>query len=111
MACGPGATIAIAPLLRADPFVAPNPARSLDQAEIWLRPLQSEELRCRVIDALGNEQGRFTGRVQPGTPFKVKLSQVVEELPSGVYLLKLEMRVSEGGPVVVDETLSFALTR
>jgi hypothetical protein len=39
------------------------------------------------------------------------MSEVVDELPSGVYIVRLELRAEEGGPVVVDETLYFALTQ
>jgi hypothetical protein len=105
------ATLAVTPLI-AEAFMAPNPARSVDVAELWLRPLQPAEVTCRVIDALGSEQGYFSGRVA-GNLVRLKLSQMTggDDLPSGVYLLQLQARAAGGGPTVVDETLSFALTR
>jgi len=97
--------------LRESPYIAPNPATSLDAAQLWLRLTGPADVTCRVIDALGGEQGRFTGRVDPGD--RIPVSQMVggNDLPSGIYLLQLEVRPLTGGPAIETETMTFALTR
>lgn len=96
-------------------FVAPNPARSADVAQLWIRELSvTADLSCRVIDALGNELGTFSGQVRPGSFNKIPIRPMVgsTDLPSGIYLLQLELReVGRSGPALQDETLSFAVTR
>jgi hypothetical protein len=105
-------SLTVVPLLN-EAFVFPNPARSVDSAQLWLRGLTvSAEMKCRVIDALGNELGSFSGRVD--RPGRVSIRQLVgsTDLPSGIYLLQLEVRTyGSTGPPLLDETISFALTR
>jgi hypothetical protein len=106
-----GAPLAVVPFFERV-FVAPNPARSVDAATLWLRGLSAPaDVSCRVVDALGTELGSFSGRVD--RPGRLSIRQVVgaNDLPSGIYLLQLEVRASGGGSAVVDETLTFALTR
>jgi hypothetical protein len=49
--------------------------------------------------------------VDPGD--RIPVSQMVggNDLPSGIYLLQLEVRPLTGGPAIETETMTFALTR
>jgi hypothetical protein len=93
-------------------FVAPNPVRgSLGAAQLWLTIVEPVEVECRVIDVLGSNVGKFAGQVNAGD--KLPLSRVVgkDDLPSGVYLLDVQVRALGGGPVLSEETLTFAVAR
>lgn len=96
-----------------DVRIVPNPVRgSLEAGRLELLRLTGvADLRCLVRDALGADVGRFEGQVGPGQ--RLALSQVVgkPDLASGIYLLHIEARVPGGGPVVVDERLTFAYMR
>jgi hypothetical protein len=98
-----------------DAFVAPNPVRgALGTAQLWLTVPQTSEVEGRVIDVLGSDVGG--GAVQVGgstAPVRVAMSLVVgkDELPSGLYLLKLTFREPGGGVVRTEETLTFAVAR
>jgi Peptidase family M28 len=93
-------------------FVAPNPVRgSLATADLWLTLTEPVEVECRVMDVLGSNVGKFAGQVDAGD--KLPLSLVVgrDDLPSGVYLLEVQVRALGGGPVLSEESMVFAVAR
>jgi hypothetical protein len=99
-------------------FVAPNPARSADVAELWIRGLSVRaDLSCRVFDALGNELGTFSGQYgpnPPAIPVQIAIRQMIgsTDLPSGIYLLQLVLRAEgSSGPPIEDDSFPFAVTR
>ncbi|HWN81212.1 MAG TPA: M20/M25/M40 family metallo-hydrolase, partial [Candidatus Udaeobacter sp.] len=96
-------------------FVAPNPASSAEAAALWIkRPTVTADLHCRLIDALGNELGTFSHQVLPNVrevTFPIRQMSGSADLPSGIYLLQVDLKTGGGEPLVEDETLTFAITR
>ncbi len=96
-------------------FVAPNPIRgALGTSRLWLTLPEKVDVEGRVIDVLGSDVGG--GAAQLGgtsAPITIPMSLVVgkDQLPSGVYLLRLKVRALGGGPVVNEESITFAVAR
>lgn len=106
------ASFEVVVLLR-EAVIAPNPIRgSLAAGELRLVQLAGDaDLRCQVFDALGNEVGRFTGRVVRGQ--RISLQEMIDgaDLPSGVYVLLFDLRPPGQDATVASEKLTFAYMR
>jgi hypothetical protein len=91
--------------------IAPNPVRgSLAAGRLRLLRLDRDaDLSCHVLDAVGGEAGRFEGRVLPGQ--RITLDMLAgTDLPSGVYILLLDVR-APGGSLLLTDQLTFAYMR
>ena len=115
---GRTAAVTVTGQLEVDPgpevtaFVAPNPVRGgLGTSHLWLTLPEQVDVEGRVVDVLGSDVGAV--RVQLGGARRIPMSVVVgkDELPSGLYLLKLKIRQPGGGSVVTEETIPFAVAR
>jgi hypothetical protein len=93
--------------------IFPNPVRgSLAAGELRLLRLGSDvDLRCQVLDALGGEVGRFEGRVSGGEDVSLQALIEAGELPSGIYVLLLEIRPPGGTSLLASDKLTFAYMR
>ncbi len=106
-------SIDIVPLAIREAVVAPNPVRgSLAAARLVLVRLNGEaDIHCQILDALGKQVGRFDGHVTQSQ--SVPLDQMVEppDLPSGIYVLLVDVRLPGQQVVVGSRRLTFAYMR